>query len=32
MIIEVLTIMAHAVTHDHFKKYAEMTITMMINL
>lgn len=32
MIIEVLTIMAHAVEYDTFKNYANMTINMMINL
>jgi hypothetical protein len=32
MIIEVLTIMAHAVEYNSFKPHEEKTINMMINL
>lgn len=32
MIIEVMTIMANAVTYEHFQPYAQPTIEMMIKL
>lgn len=32
MIIEVLTIMAHAVGYEQFKQFEALTITMMVNL
>lgn len=31
-LIEVLTIMAHAVEYENFKPFADATINMMINL